>query len=768
MKKDDLKINGSQQFTVEGMTCAACVRKVEKTARKVAGIQEVSVNLVTETIRFEASQLNKEELINAINKIGYKVLDPSILDQYDIEDRKMKRQNILFYKMCFALSVAFISILITLFNKNLNDFTFISVNFVSIFLLVISTIVQLWSASTLHKQTFLAAKTLSTNMNTLVSIGTFAAYTYSILIMFTNFGISNASDSLFFDTSNTIIAFVLLGHYLQERTKKATFRQVQLLSELKSNKARIIENNKEYEIPILAIEHSDIILVKPFERIPIDGIIIDGNTSTEESFLTGESIPILKSKGDAVYAGSMNVDGLIHIKITKKPNEFVIEKILQLVNEATSSKVPIQALVDKISSYFVPFVLIVAMLTFFFWMIFSSLNSFELALMNTLTVLVIACPCALGLATPIAIVASIGHAASVGILIKDAGALQKAKDATTFIFDKTGTLTTGNPIIENIYLNHKSNNQNIDEKQLIQLTASCERGSNHPFAKAILAIANEQNITLEWPQEYKTIEGLGIQATIKNHNLLIGSQSLMIQENISIDQEFFRNMKNESLNENSTIFISINQELSGVMEISDPLKKSVVKAINQLRKNGKKVILLTGDDEKITKKISEEAGHIDWIANAKPDEKMEYIKTQQSKGEIVAMIGDGANDAPALALADLSIFIPTNIESIDAITQITIINGNLELINNLIELSDKTVKIIKQNLLWAFMYNIMLLPIAAGIGYFFFSYLTNLEVPNMISPILSTDGFLNPMIAAFAMAMSSVSVIMNSLRLRSK
>ena len=768
MKMDDLELNGPHQFAVEGMTCSACVRKVEKTALKVIGVQGASVNLVTETINFEASQLNKEELINAINKIGYKIIDPETVGQSDITDRKIKIQNTLFYKMCFALSVAFISILITIFDKNLTNFTFVSSQNLSIFLLIISTLVQLWSGSSLHKQTLLAARMLSTNMNTLVSIGTFAAYTYSILIMFTNFGISNASESLFFDTSNTIIAFVLLGHYLQERTKKATFRQVQLLSELKVNKARIIENNEEYEIPILAIEPSDIILIKPFERIPIDGIIIDGNTSTEESFLTGESMPVLKSKGDVVYAGSMNIDGLVHIQITKKPKEFVIEKILQLVNEATSSKVPIQALVDKMSSYFVPLVLIIAMLTFSFWMIFSSLNSFELALMNALTVLVIACPCALGLATPIAIVASIGHAASVGILIKDAGALQKAKDATTFIFDKTGTLTTGSPIVENIYLNHQSNNQIIDEKKLIQLVASCERGSNHPYAKAILAIANEQNITLEWPQAYKTIEGLGIQATIKNYDILIGSQALMNQKNINTDQKNFRDKPNESLNQNSTIFISINKKFIGVMEISDPLKKSAINVIKQLLQQGKKVILLTGDDEKITKKIAEEAGHIDWIANAKPGEKMEYIKNQQLKGEIVAMIGDGANDAPALALADLSIFIPTNIESIDAITQITIMNNNLELINDLIQLSDKTVKIIKQNLLWAFMYNIMLLPIAAGIGYFFFSYLTNVQVPTIMSPILNTNGFLNPMVAAFAMAMSSVSVIMNSLRLRSK
>ncbi|MFB0900705.1 MAG: cation-translocating P-type ATPase [Dehalococcoidia bacterium] len=764
-----LIVNGYQQFVVEGMTCAACVRRVEKAAQSVNGVNSASVNLVTEKINLSTTALNREELFNAVRKIGYKIIDDSGYDKVSKKNNKIHLQKKLLYKSIFALIIACISILLTLFRETLTTSAYISDQLFMLFILSISVPVQFWAGLDFHKKTFIATKTLTTNMNTLITLGTFSAFLYSLLVMFTDFGSININTTvrpLFFDTSNTIIAFVLLGHFLQERTKDATFKEVQLLSELKVDKVRIIEGEKEYEIPVMAVDISDEVIVKPFERISVDGVVINGNSSVEESFLTGESLPMTKTIGETVYAGSLNLEGLLRIRVVKKPEEFVIEKIIQLVEKAISSKVPIQSLVDKISSYFVPFVLLISIITFCFWTIFYSGNSFELALLNSLTVLVIACPCALGLATPIAIVASIGRSASIGLLIKDAAALQKANEVTTFIFDKTGTLTTGNPSITNIKKNHLFLNSKIDENSMIQLIASCERGSNHPFAKAILALAEKNDIELLWPEEFKTIEGLGIEAKVKSHHIIIGNKNLMDKNKITVTQKYLDDIRVKDIHKNSLIFISIDYDFFGTLHLEDPLKDTSISAVTQLLEQGRKVTLLTGDDENIAKKIATKIGGINWISGASPSEKMNYIKKQQANGEIVAMIGDGANDAPSLALADLSIFIPNNIESISKIAHVTIINNNLNIINELIAISHKTVKIIKQNLIWAFLYNIMLIPIATGIGYFLFSDSTSMQVPQYLLPIINEDGFLNPMIAAFAMAMSSVSVIINSMRLR--
>ncbi len=660
-----------------------------------------------------------------------------------VEKRKQK-------KLIQKLTVGIIlSIIILLGSINiipgLNDLSR-QTRFIILFILALP--VQVWVGSQFYKGLVVVFKYRTADMNTLISVGTLSAFIYSMIVTFFPVLFTSAGLELhvFFDTAAIIITLILLGRFFEARAKGSASSAIKKLMQLKAKTARVIVDGKEVETDIDEVKVGDIILVRPGEKIPVDGIITQGSSAIDESMVTGESIPVDKKNTDKVTGATLNISGSFKFRATKVGRDTVLSQIIRLVEEAQGSKAPIQRLVDTVASYFVPIVIGIAITTFIVWIILGPKPSITLALVNFVSVLIIACPCALGLATPTAIMVGTGKGAENGILIKDAASLELTHRLNTIVFDKTGTLTKGEPVVTDIIIKEKSSVYSKEE--LLKLSASSELFSEHPLGKAMVKKAQQLKLDLIEPKNFKSITGKGISAKVDRKKVLKGNLALMRENNIALDG-FLEEKALELSNEGKTpVFISADGKLLGIIAVADTLKDNTKEYLNDLQNLGLEVVMLTGDNKNTANAIAKKAGIERVLSEILPENKAEEIKRIQSKGKLVAMVGDGINDAPALVQADVGIAIGTGTDIAIESSSITLTSGDIKGVLKSIILSRNTIRVIKQNLFWAFFYNSILIPVAAGVLFPFFGIL--------ISPIF----------AAAAMAISSISVVTNSLRLR--
>jgi Cu+-exporting ATPase len=611
-------------------------------------------------------------------------------------------------------------------------------------MLILATPVQFWVGWQFYKGAWGAFKHRNADMNTLIAVGTSAAYFYSLVATFfpSFFKAGGIEPKVYFDTSAIIITLIILGRLLEARAKGQTSEAIKKLMGLQPKTARVIRNGKEIDIPVEEVLVGDIVVVRPGEKIPVDGIVKEGESAVDESMITGESIPVTKRAGDEVIGATINKTGSFKFEATKVGKDTALAQIIKLVQDAQGSKAPIQRLADVISGYFVPVVISIAIATFVIWFNFGPFPALTFALLNFVAVMIIACPCALGLATPTAVMVGTGKGAENGILIKGGESLETAHKLNTIVFDKTGTLTKGEPEVTDIV-----SFNSFSEEEIIKYAASAEKVSEHPLGEAIIKKAMEQKIELQDPENFNAISGHGIEAKINGKEVLLGNIKLMRDRNIEVKELEFK--AQELARDGKTpIYIAIKGRPAGLIAVADTLKESSINAVQSLKRLGLEVVMLTGDNRRTAEAIAKRAGIDRVIPEVLPEDKVREIKRLQSEGKIVAMVGDGINDAPALAQADIGIAIGSGTDVAMEASDITLIKGDLKGVVAAIELSKKTIKIIKQNLFWAFFYNTVGIPIAAGVLYPFFGIL------------------LNPIFASAAMAFSSVSVVSNSLRLR--
>lgn len=635
----------------------------------------------------------------------------------------------------------------------LPGFGLLDVKYRYLILLLLTIPVQFWVGSQFYKGITIVFKYKMADMNTLVALGTLFAFIYSlvvtIFVLFPNlFANIKIEQAVYFDTSAIIITLVLLGRYFEAKAKGKASEAIKKLLKLKPLKATVISNGVEIEKDIDDVKVGDIIIVKPGEKIPVDGEIIEGSSEVDESMVTGESLPVIKNKGDNVIGATVNISGSFKFKATKVGKDTFLSQIIELVEDAQSSKAPIQKLADLIASYFVPIVIGIGFLTFILWLIFGESHSFTFAITRFVSVMVIACPCALGLATPTAIIVGTGKGAENGIFIKNAESLEIAYKLNTIVFDKTGTLTKGELVVTDIIMEDKCDTVKSEE-ELLFYAASSELRSEHPLGKAVVKKAKELNISLVEPVNFKTISGKGIEAYVNGEKVLKGNYFFMKEMGIDIDNYDYEQKIIEFGAQGKTpVFISIENKICGMIAFADKLKDNVKEVIAELKKLGFEVMMITGDNRKTANYIASEAGIEKVLAEVLPEDKANEIKRLQAQKKVVAMVGDGINDAPSLAQADIGIALGTGTDIALEAGSIALVSGDLNGVLKTINLSRNTVRIIRQNLFWAFFYNILLIPIAAGALYPSFRIL------------------INPMYGAAAMAFSSISVVSNSLRLK--
>ena len=737
-KKEKLTIS------VGGITCAACVNRIEKTLSKMNGVTEARVNLATEkaTILFQPDLVGKSEFRKAIEELGYEVRgleDEGLSDQ----EGEARLREIRLQKRKFVISAILSAVI---FFGNMSEWfpwwPKLLQEHLALFLL--TTPVQFWAGWQFYRGFWLALKHRTSDMNTLIAVGTSAAYIYSTIVTFFPeiYQTRGLGVNVYYDTSAMIITLILLGKLLEAIAKGHTSTAIKRLMGLQPKTARVVRNGQELDIPVEEVCAGDWVIVRPGEKIAVDGIVREGRSAVDESMLTGESIPVEKDPGDSVMGGTINKTGSFKFEATKVGKETALAQIIKLVEEAQGSKAPIQRLADRVASIFVPAVILIALGTFGVWMIFGPKPAFTLALLNFVAVLIIACPCALGLATPTAIMVGTGRGAENGILIKGGESLETIHRVNTILFDKTGTLTEGKPMVTDVVVG-----DGFQEDEILLWAASVEKGSEHPLGEAMVHAAEEKKIQLVSVKAFEAIPGEGVKANLGDQFILLGNFKLMEENGVEFDG--LRGQVERLANEGKTpMIVAKNHSAAGIVAVADTLKPNSREAVEALQRMGLEVIMITGDNEKTGKAIASQIGIQRVLAEVLPWEKSAQVKKLQEKGKVVAMVGDGINDAPALAQADVGIAIGTGTDVAIESSDITLITGDLRAVVAAIQLSKRTIRTIKQNLFWAFIYNILGIPIAAGILYPFWGIL------------------LNPMIASAAMAMSSVSVVSNSLRLR--
>jgi len=731
-------------IAVGGMTCAACVNRIEKGLRKIEGVIEARVNLATEraTILYHPEKVGKSEFRKAVENLGYEVRgfeeEASADREAEARTREIRLQKRKFVVSAVLSAAIFFGSMPEWFPwwpKVLQD---------HLTLFLLTTPVQFWAGGQFYRGFWLALKHRTSDMNTLIAVGTSAAYIYSAVITFFPqlFRAGGLDLGVYFDTSAMIITLILLGKLLEAIAKGQTSSAIKRLMGLQAKTARVVRNGQEMDIPVEEVRKGDGVIVRPGEKIAVDGIVREGWSAVDESMLTGESIPVEKRAGDPVMGGTINKTGSFQLEATKVGKETALAQIIRLVEEAQGSKAPIQRLADRVASVFVPTVISIALVTFAVWMIFGPRPAFTLALLNFVAVLIIACPCALGLATPTAIMVGTGRGAENGILIKGGESLETIHRVNSILFDKTGTLTQGKPSVTDIVAGNK-----FKEEQVLRWAASAEKGSEHPLGEAIVRAAEEKGLGLSPVEGFEAIPGQGIKAQIDGEPILLGNLRLM--EEKGIDLNGLRGEMERLASEGKTpMVVARNHSAAGIVAVADTLKPHSREAVEALQRMGLEVIMITGDNERTGKAVAAQMGIKRVLAEVLPWEKSRQVKKLQEEGKVVAMVGDGINDAPALAQADVGIAIGTGTDVAMESSDITLITGDLRAVVTAIQLSKRTIRTIRQNLFWAFIYNVLGIPIAAGILYPFWGIL------------------LNPMIAAAAMAMSSVSVVSNSLRLR--
>ncbi len=717
-----------------------CEGVISNVLKSKAGVINYKISFANSSaeVEFDPSLVTIQGLKKYIEEPGYIVQEVSKESSIDVEkELKSKEISILKRKLIIGAVLSFFIFL----GSFPEWFPFVPKFLMSyIILFLLSTPIQFYVGWQFYKGFWSALKHKSADMNTLIAVGTSAAYLYSVIATFFPGFFRNIGVNVYYDTAAIIITLIILGRLLEAIAKGHTSDAIKKLIGLQPRTANVIRNNKEIEIDIEDVQVNDILVVRPGEKIPVDGIIVKGETSVDESMITGESMPVEKRESDTVIGSTINKNGLIRVKATKVGKDTTLAQIIRLVEEAQASKAPIQRLADKIAGIFVPVVVLIAIFSFIIWLIFGPEPSFNFALLNFVAVLIIACPCALGLATPTAIMVGTGKGAENGILIKGGEALEAAYKITTVVFDKTGTLTKGKPeVTDLIPLN--------GEKDLLKYAAVAESGSEHPLSEAILRKADEKNIKHPEAHSFKAIEGKGVEATWLSKKILLGNRALMNDNDIGIKGLEVKIMELE--NQGRTVMIvAVNKKILGLIAVADTLKENSKEAVEILKKMSKEVCMITGDNPRTANAIAKELGIDNVLAEVLPGEKASKIKELQDQGKIVAMIGDGINDAPALAQADLGIAIGSGTDVAIETGGIVLIKDDLIDVIRSINLSSYTVKKIKQNLFWAFIYNILGIPIAAGILYPFTGFL------------------LSPIIASVAMGASSLSVVSNSLLMK--
>jgi len=737
-------------FPVGGMTCASCVTRVRQALSSVPGVISANVNLASEKATVEYIEGTEiASLRQAVKDAGYELSS----EAETLEDvTTAAKREIRAVRNKFILAIALGALILVLgFGPSFVGKPYL--------MWALATPVQFWAGLRFYRGAWGALKHRTADMNTLIAVGTSAAYLYSMVaILFPSlFVAAGREPSLYFDTAALIIGLILLGRFLEARARGQTSAAIKKLIGIQPKTALVIRDGEEREIPIEDVQVGDLILVRPGERVPVDGIIRQGYSSIDESMITGESIPVEKKASDEVIGATINKTGSFHFEATKVGKDTALAHIIRMVEEAQGSKAPIQRLADVIASYFVPTVIVIAIATFIIWYFLGPAPAFTFALLNFVAVLIIACPCALGLATPTAIMVGTGKGAENGVLIRSAEALERSHKISTVLLDKTGTLTRGEPKVTDIISVPSSS-----QEEILQLAASAEHGSEHPLGEAIIKAASEKKLKLSPASDFNAVPGHGIEALVEGKKLLLGNLKLIKDKGLSLNG--LEKEANRLWEKGKTVmFIALDSQVVGIIAVADTIKPNAKEVLEEMHKMGIETVMLTGDNQRTAEAIAQEVGVDRVLAEVLPEHKSQEVKKLQGEGKIVAMVGDGINDAPALAQADIGIAIGTGTDVAMETGDITLISGDLTGIVTAISLSKRTMRTIKQNLFWAFAYNTALIPVAAGVLYLVFG---QSGVPSGLHFILGDYGFLNPILAAAAMAASSLTVVSNSLRLR--
>jgi Cu+-exporting ATPase len=739
-------------FPVGGMTCASCVARVEQALSSVPGVVSAVVNLSSEKATVEYIEGTEvADLRRVVKEAGYELgSEAETLEDVTTASRREIRR----IRNRFILAAVLGLIILALSLPWSPSFAG------NLYLLwALATPVQFWAGWRFYRGAWGALRHRTADMNTLVAVGTSAAYFYSVVaVLFPGlFAAAGRGADVYFDTAAVIIALILMGRFLEARARGQTSEAIKKLIGMQPKTALVVREGREIEITVEDVQVGDLILVRPGERVPVDGIIRQGYSAIDESMITGESLPVEKKVGDEVIGATINKMGSFQFEATKVGKDTTLARIIRLVEEAQGSKAPIQRLADVIASYFVPAVIGIAIITFIIWYFVGPAPALTFALLNFVAVLIIACPCALGLATPTAIMVGTGKGAEHGVLIKSAGALERSHQINTVLLDKTGTLTRGEPKVTDIIAVPSSS-----QDEILRLAASTERGSEHPLGEAIVRAASERKLEVSPASDFNAIPGHGVEASVEGKKVLLGNLRLIKDRGLSLnglEKEAERLWEKGK----TAMFLAVDSRVMGIIALADTLKPNAREALEELHKMGIEAVMLTGDNRRTAEAIAQEVGIDRVLAEVLPEHKAQEVKKLQDEGKIVAMVGDGINDAPALAQADVGIAIGTGTDVAMETGDITLISGDLGGIVTAISLSKRTIRTIKQNLFWAFAYNTALIPVAAGILYLAFG---NAGVPSGLHFVLGSYGFLNPILAAAAMAASSITVVLNSLRLR--
>jgi P-type Cu+ transporter len=744
----------SVSLPVTGMTCAACARRVEKALLGTDGVRAANVNLAAEkaTVEYDPDSVGLERLVGAVEDTGYGVVrEEQTGDVHAREYGKLRGD--------FLIAAVLTALILVGSLPHMLGFTLpVSTTWLNLALLALATPVQFWAGRRFYRGAWSALRHGSADMNTLVVVGTSAAYIYSaVAALAPQLFAGGMGVGVYFDTSALIVTLILLGRLLEARARGRTSEAIKRLAGLGAKTARVVRDGEEGDVPVEDVSVGDVVVVRPGEKVPVDGVVVSGESAVDEAMISGEAMPVVKRVGDGVIGATINTTGSFRFEATKVGKDTALQLIIRMVEEAQGAKAPIQRLADRISGVFVPVVAAIAVLTFVVWLVFGPEPAFTLALLNFVAVLIIACPCAMGLATPTSIMVGTGKGAEYGILIKGGEALEAAHKLTTVVLDKTGTLTRGKPELTEVVATN-----GLGEDEVLRLAASAERTSEHPLGEAIVRGAKDRGLSLAEAEEFSATSGGGVEALVEGHAIRVGSRKFLAGS--GADQDELGQPGEELAREGKTqVFVAVDGEPAGIVAVADTVRSESREAVARLREMGLEVAMITGDDSRTAGVIARELGIDRVLAEVLPRDKAAEVKRLQKEGEKVAMVGDGINDAPALAQADVGIAIGTGADVALEAADVTLISGDVRGVARAFKLSKATVRNIKQNLFWAFAYNVALIPVAAGVLYPFFA---GGAVPEVLRPVLGEYGFLNPVLAAAAMALSSVTVVSNALRLR--
>ena len=748
-KLKEQAINKELDLDIEGMTCASCVASVEKGLGTLAGIEGLNINLLNEKahLTYDPKLIKSQDIIDQIDKLGYKakrsVKETNVVSEEDLRKERKEKFGLISSLILGAL-ILYVAmgpmIIKGLYIPKIIDADLNPLNY-AIFQIIV-TIPVVYIYKNIYTRGLKSLFNKAPNMDSLVAIGTLSAIAYSFYGVYKIInGDASFAHHLYFESATVILALIGLGKYMEEISKRKTTSAIHALLNLKPKTARLLKDNEEIEIDVDEIVIGDVLVVRPGESIPMDGIIVEGHSSLDEAMLTGESLPVDKNIGDEVIMGTLNINGRLLIKASVDNDNTKLSQIVKMVEDAQNDKAPIAKIADQVAAVFVPAVIVIAILAGLIWYFVT--RDLEFSLTIFVTIMVIACPCALGLATPTAIMVGTGVGASNGIFMKSAEALETLSEVDAIIFDKTGTLTYGEPVVTDL------NAYGIEENELLRLAASVENYSEHPLARAIVNDAKEKNLELFEVGNFEAILGRGIKATYENKDLFVGNEALMHDEKIEVSQEVLNDLNNYAKQGKTAMILAYANEIKGLIVVADTVKKEAKFTVDKLHDLGIEVVMLTGDHKDTAQAIAETLNIDTVIAEVLPDEKANHVKAYQDKGMKVAMVGDGINDAVALVQSDVGVAIGTGTDVAVDSAKLVLMKDDLRVLIDAIELSKKTITNIKQNLFWAFAYNVIGIPFAAGLFYALFK-----------GPLL------NPMIAGAAMAFSSVSVVLNALRLR--